>query len=400
MTGDIGMNNRYMNMDAALAAFLDHLSPIERSKTIRLEDADNRVVSGDVIAPMDYPHYDQCILDGYAVRASDTAGCGNGSDRVLLLTTKEELPAGYCAVAHTGSALPVGADALLPWEDVTESAESIQPLKEVTPGQWVWPKGAGIGKGKVVFRDGMALKPTDINMLAKLGISDVRVYDRPRVLIIPTGDECVKRGETIAAGFVYETNGLMCSLLVKRYGGIPTLHEIVPDDMEKLQQAIGEGLGYDLIVTIGGSAAGKRDLMAQVLSETGQVVFHGVALHPGNHMGVGFVQEEKRKTPVVFLSGYAESCAVGAFHFVDPTVRTLGRSPVANHPREQVLLAAPVESPVGIRSVRKMNIQDGSGKTIKLIAESSLPGQYAYLVIPEMVSEFQAGKMVEVVYFE
>ncbi len=394
------MENRYMNMDAALTALLDHLSPVDHSQIVRLEDADNRVVSDDVIAPMDYPHYDQCILDGYAVKASDTAGCGNGSGKALLLTTKEELAAGYCVVAHTGSALPVGADALLPWEDTVENPESIRPLKEVTPGQWVWPKGAGIGKGEIVFRDGMVLKPTDINMLAKLGIADVRVYDRPRVLIIPTGDECVKRGQTIAAGFVYETNGLMCSLLVKRYGGIPTLHEIVPDDVEMLQQAIGEGLGYDLIVTIGGSAAGKRDLMAQVLSETGQVVFHGVALHPGNHMGAGFVQIEKRKVPVVFLSGYAESCAAGAFHFVEPTVRLLGHLPVSNYPREPVLLTAPVESPVGIRSVRKMNIQDGSGKMIKMIAESSLPGQYAYLVIPEMVSEFQAGKMVEVVYFE
>jgi len=394
------MDNRYMNMDAALAALLDHLSPVERSETIRLEDADNRVVSGDVIAPMDYPHYDQCILDGYAVRASDTAGCGNGSDRLLLLTTKEELPAGYCAVAHTGSALPVGSDALLPWEDTIESPGSIKPLKEVQCGQWVWPKGAGIGKGEVVFRDGMLLKPTDINMLAKLGIADVQVYDRPRVLIIPTGDECVKRKETIAAGFVYETNGLMCSLLVKRYGGIPTLHGIVPDDMEKLQQAIRAGQGYDLIVTIGGSAAGKRDLMAQVLSETGQVIFHGVALHPGNHMGVGFVQGKKLKTPVVFLSGYAESCAVGTFHFVDPAVRTLGHLPISNHSREQILLTAPVESPVGIRSVRKMNIQDGKGKMIKMIAESATSGKFAYLVIPENVSAFQTGKMVEVVYFE
>jgi len=394
------MENRYMNMDAALTALLDHLSPVDRSQIVRLEDADNRVVSGDVIAPMDYPHYDQCILDGYAVKASDTAGCENGAGKALSLTTKEELAAGYCAVAHTGSALPVGADALLPWEDTIENPESIKPLKEVTPGQWVWPKGAGIGKGEVVFRDGMLLKPTDINMLAKLGIADVQVYDRPRVLIIPTGDECVQRGETIAAGFVYETNGLMCSLLVKRYGGIPTLHEIVPDDVEMLQQSIGEGLGYDLIVTIGGSAAGKRDLMAQVLSETGQVVFHGVALHPGNHMGAGFVRVEKRKIPVVFLSGYAESCAVGAFHFVEPPVRLLGHLPVSNYPREQVLLTAPVESPVGIRSVRKMNIQDGKGKMIKLIAESATSGKFAYLVIPEGVSAFQTGKMVEVVYFE
>ena len=394
------MANHLESIDNALSVLLSNIDPLARTVTVSLEDADNRVLAGDLIAPMDYPHYDQCILDGFAVRASDTAGCTNGAGKELLLTTEEELPAEHCVVANTGSPLPAGADALLPWEDTIESPPWIKPLKEVQSGQWIWPKGAGIRTGETVFREGMVLKPTDINMLAKLGISDVEVYDRPRVLIIPTGDECVKRGEAIAAGYVYETNGLMCSLLVKRYGGMPTLFDIIPDHMEMLQKVIGEGLGYDLIVTIGGSAAGKRDLMAQVLSETGQVVFHGVALHPGNHMGAGFIRGEKNKTPVVFLSGYTESCAVGAFYFVDPAVKKLGHFPITNYAKEQVLLTDKVESRLGIRSIKKVNIQDGKGKMIKMIGDSSTPGRFAYLIVPEGVSEFQPGKRVDAVYFE
>lgn len=393
-------NNRLMSVDDALGCFLPNIEPVRRTVVLPIEKADGRVLSKDVIAPIDYPHYDQCILDGYAVRAEDTTDCGNKHTRYLSITDNDSITEGLCVAAHTGSALASGADALLRIEDARAKGTRIIPTKEVVKGQWIWAKGDGLSRGEIVYREGMHLKPTDIAMLAKLGIGKVSVYDEPRVLIIPTGAECVKRGDTLEAGFVYEANGLMCSLLVKRYGGNPTIHDIVPDNKEELHDALLRGIDYDLVVTIGGSSSGKRDFMAQVMASAGVLVFHGVALHPGNHMGAGIIEGGNRSTPVLFLPGCTESCTVATFTFVDPAIKKLGHSPPSHHPTETCILAERVVTTKGIQAVRKLHIQEGKAKPVKLIGDSAQPGDYAYLTVPEDLAGLEAGTMVEAVYFE
>ena len=392
--------NRLKNMDVALRLFLDAVAPTDRTERIPLEDADNRVLCKDITAPLDYPHYDQCILDGYAVRAEDTVGCGARNAKAMLPVKKGRVREGLCVSVHTGSAMPPGADALVPLEDVTEKDGRVLVLKEVKKREWVWSRGEGIAAGGVVLREGMQLKPTDIAMLAKVGMTHVDVYDKPRVLIIPTGDECVRRDASLGPGFVYEVNGLMCCLLVKRYGGNPTLHDIVPDDRGRLADALTGCREHDLVVTIGGSSAGKRDLMGRVVSSIGQVMYHGVAFHPGNHMGAGLIGVAEEVRPVAFLPGYTESCAVSAFMFVGPAIRKIGHYPRAQYGREPVQLTGDMSTPVGIRAVRKVNVRDGRARQVKLIAESADPGRYAYIVVPEETSLIESGQTAEAVYLE
>jgi molybdopterin molybdotransferase len=296
--------------------------------------------------------------------------------------------------------LSPGADALLPLEDAAEKAGLVRPLKEVKKGEWIWPKGAGIRAGNLVNKEGMQLKPTDIAMLAKLGISHVHIYDKPRVLIVPTGNECVKRNDKIAPGTVYESNGLMVSLLVRRYGSFPTLHDIVPDNVTQLKDVLMKGSDYDLIVTIGGSSAGGRDLIEQAVSSVGNILFHGVALHPGNHMGTGFIENEKKKTPVIFLPGYTESCAVASFVFVDGAVRKLGHYPPLYHGKQRLQLVTDMTTFPDVRAVRKVNVCDGKARLIKTIGESSHTGTFGYVLVPEDKTGFEAGEFVEVIYIE
>ncbi|OPY00776.1 MAG: Molybdopterin molybdenumtransferase [Syntrophorhabdus sp. PtaB.Bin047] len=392
--------SRLKNMDEALRLFLDAVVPTDRTERIPLEDADNRVLCKDIAAPLNYPHYDQCILDGYAVRAQDTIGCDARNAKAMSTATQGRVGRGLCMSVHTGSAMPPGADALVPLEDVMEKDGRILVLKEVKEREWVWSKGEGITAGGVVLREGMQLKPTDIAMLAKVGITRVDVYDRPRVLIIPTGDECVGRDSSLSPGFVYEVNGLMCCLLVKRYGGNPTLHDIVPDDRGKLAHALAGCQEYDLVVTIGGSSAGKRDLMGEVVSSMGRVLYHGVAFHPGNHMGAGLIEAGALTRPVAFLPGYTESCAVSAFMFVDPAVRKIGHYPPSRYGSEPVQLTGDLPTPVGIRAVRKVNVRDGRARPVKLIAESADPGTYAYIIVPEETSLIEGEQTAEAVYLE
>ncbi|HOI15103.1 MAG TPA: molybdopterin molybdotransferase MoeA [Geobacteraceae bacterium] len=387
---------QFISVDEALKKFLSCVEPVTRTVRVPLEEADGRVLSSDVIAPLDYPHYDQCILDGYAVVAADTVE----HEKTLTLSAEEPVRSGHCKTVHTGSAMPPGADALLPIEEALEKDNQVVVLQTVEKGKWIWPKGAGLRTGETMHKSGMHLTPTDIAMLAKLGITHVEVYDRPRVLIVPTGDECVKLGGELRDGYVYEVNGLMCQLLVKRYGGDAAISTIVPDSVEELRDAVWQGVDYDLVVTIGGSSSGKRDLMMQAVAAAGAVLFHGVALHPGNHMGAGYFTDNGAKKPVLFLSGYTESCAVAAFTFVNAAVRKLGHYPPTIYPTEPIVLDAAVAAPDIIRAVRKVHISNGRARQIRLIAESREVGGYTYIIVPEGISNLEAGQTVEAVYFE
>jgi molybdopterin molybdotransferase len=386
--------------EEALDRFLRLVDPVQQVEMIDVDQADDRVLSGAVTSPADYPHYDQCIVDGYAVKAEDTTGCGERKSKVLLRSGDGPVRAGTCQVVHTGSALPEGADAVVMIEETTSSHDGIAIQKEAKNGDWIWPAGAGIRKGEVVFIEGRQLKPTDVAMLARLGIARVEVYRKPRVVIIPTGDEVIGRGGHLAPGTVYESNGLMCQMLVRRSGGEPVLTDVVPDDLGRLKEALIRGTDYDLIVTIGGSSGGKRDLLEHAVSSVGAVAVHGIAFHPGNHSGIGCVENGGKRTPVAFLPGYTESCAVAIFTLVEPAVRKLGRLPSHPSARSELVLTRDFSKPAQIRKVLKVRAADGKATPVKLIGEPDAPGEYAYLVIPEGVEGLRAGDKVEGRYLE
>jgi len=141
-------------------------------------------------------------------------------------------------------------------------------------------------------------------MLATLGITDVEVYEKPKVLVIPTGDELMERGKTAGPGEVNESNGIMCYLYARRFGGKASVWDLVPDDVEKLRDALRAGMKYDLIVTSGGTSVGRRDHMHELVESMGKVLVHGVGLKPGRPAGMGYIEENGRRVPIVFLPGF------------------------------------------------------------------------------------------------
>ena len=385
--------------EAALEAFLDTVIPVARASAVDLEYADNRVLSTDLVAPKDYPHYDLCFMDGFAVRAKDTAGARPGSGVVLRCPGGEEAGQGECVQVHTGSALPPGADAVVKVEDTEVVAGGIQIYREAASGDNFTPRGKSIRRGEIVFRAGMQLKPTNIALLASLGLTEVEVYDRPRVLIIPTGDELVERGRQAGPGSINESNGLMCQLLVKRYGGKPALWSIVPDNMEKLTEAVRAGLRYDLIVTTGGTSVGKRDLMPRIVASMGKIVVHGVGMRPGRPVGMGYVEEGERRTPIVFLPGFPDACAVSAMFFVCPAVRKLGRYPPLRYPTGAAIVAGTNHIGHRSRSITKVRVQDGKAMPVPTVGPAPLEGEYSYVITPEN-REHGEGEKVELKYLE
>ncbi|MGA9140593.1 MAG: molybdopterin molybdotransferase MoeA [Methanocella sp.] len=385
-----------MSVEDATEAFLTHVLPVSRSYKTELDYADNRILSADIVAPVDYPHYDRCYMDGYAVRSEDTTG-----GRALLRPcTDGRVGQGQCLWVHTGSALPPGADAVVPVEDTTEEPDGIRLSIEARPGDNFTPRGSIIRQGDLVFRAGLQLKPTNIALLATLGMTGVDVYEKPRVLIIPTGDELVGRGQKAGPGTINESNGLMCQLLVRRYGGKPSVWDIVPDELEKLTEAVSSGLGYDLIVTTGGTSVGVRDLMPQIVASMGRVVVHGVGIRPGRPVGMGYVEEGDRKTPIVFLPGFPDACAVGAMIFVDRAVRKLGRYPSSRYVRDTAVLSGKGPGPRASRSFVKVRVHDGKATPVGTVGPTPCDGEYAYMIVPEEDDCCRDGQPVDILFLE
>ncbi len=276
-------------------------------------------------------------------------------------------------------------------------------LGQVSPGQNVGARGEDVAKGQTVFAAGRQLKPSDVGLLASMGYTKIEVYRRPRVLIIPTGEEIVPRGVEPQSGQMNESNGVMNYLYVKRYGGEPCVHDIVVDDKEKLAAALREAAAYDLIVSTGGSSVGRRDLLPEVVSSMGKVLVHGVAIKPGRPVAMGYVDAGGQRTPIVCLPGYPAACAIDSMVFVDPAVKKLGHLPPAKFRCEKAVLARKIASEAGYRTYTRVSVEGGVATPLRTKGAgilSSVSLADGYVIIPEDTEGREAGETVEVVYLE
>jgi molybdopterin molybdotransferase len=236
-----------------------------------------------------------------------------------------------------------------------------------------------------------------------MGLTEVTVYARPRVLIIPTGEEIVPRGRGPEPGQMNESNGVMNYLYVEKYGGIPTVYDIVPDKKEALMAALAGGADYDLIVTTGGSSVGKRDLIADVLAAAGTVLVHGVAIKPGKPVAMGLVRAGGKTLPIVCLPGYPAACAIDSMVFVDPAVKKLGHMPPAQYRTRRMILKRKIFSEPGYRTYTRVSIDNGVATPLRTKGSgvlSSISLADGYVITPEDVEGREAGEEVEVVFLE
>ncbi|MDI6896715.1 molybdopterin molybdotransferase MoeA [Methanocella conradii] len=391
------------SVEDALDMFLGSLEPLNRAEMVSLEEAGERVLAADVRAPRDVPHYDRSAMDGYAVVASDTFGSGKDAGVILKLTSKDSIVSGECRQVHTGSPIPEGADAVVMLEYTEAAGDGVEVLAQVSPGQNIGLKGEDVRKGDIVFREGRLLKPSDVGLLASMGLTEVAVYAKPRVLIIPTGEEIVPRGVEPAPGQMNESNGVMNYLYVKRFGGVPTVHGIVSDVKEELAAALDEGASYDLIVTTGGSSVGKRDLIAEVLASKGTVLVHGVAIKPGKPVALGLVDAGGKRTPIVCLPGYPAACAVDSMVFVDPAVKKLGHMPPAAYRTQKAILTRKIYSEAGYRTYTRVSVEEGRATPLRTKGAgvlSSISRADGYVITPPDVEGHEAGEEVEVTFLE
>ncbi len=380
----------------AIRSLKDVSQPVSRKVLVNLENADMRVLSADVMAPRDVPHFNMSFMDGFALRSADVATAG----KILAPAGAEQGGKGFCLQVRTGGAVPEWADAVVRLEDVEVTPEGILIEGIVEAGNTILPRGRTIKQGDLVLPEGTWLRPTDVATLARLGLTRVEVYDRPRVLIIPTGDEVIPRGIEPGPGIVNDCNGMLCYQLAKHHGSNPTFHSIVGDDVPALAAALKDGLAYDLVVTTGGVSIGPRDNIAEALNSAGSVLVHGVKIRPGRPMGTGFVEGDGKRVPAVFLPGTLESCAITALNFIEPIVKYLGHFEEPPKRDGKVTLTAGIGKFPGARALVKVRIDGDRATPVSLIGDAYPKGEYAYVFVPENVDRYREGDLVDLVYPE
>lgn len=388
------------SVDESLRLFLESISPSRKTEEISLEICTGRVLAEIVVSERAVPHYRRAAMDGYAVRASDTLGASPTNP--VMLQISDHVEEGSSVWVHTGAAVPEGADAVVMVEDTATAGDIVEIKAQVYPNRNVGQIGEDIRKGDLVFKEGHFLRPCDAAVLASLGFEKIKVFQKPVVAVIPTGDELVSRkkaGDVPPPGMVLETNGLMASLYVEKWGGTPRCIEIVPDNPDSIKKAIELNLDADMILLSGGTSVGKRDHAPEVVASLGKLLVHGIGISPGKPTALGIIDD----IPVVCMPGFPVAGLVALYFFVRPGVRKLASIPEVPELILKRRLAAKISSRIGYINFIRVIFEGDKVHPLagaKSGALSSVSKADGFVLVPENVEGYEAGEEVNVFLIE
>lgn len=258
-------------------------------ETVAIEDSAGRVLAEDIAADRDYPPVARSVRDGFAVRAADLPGELNVIGEVRAGETYDgSVGDGQTVEIMTGAPVPDGADAVVMVEHVTREGDRIHTDRRPKPGEFINPQGAELRRGAVTVARGSCIGFAEVAMMATVGTTCARVFRRPRVAILPTGDEVVDVGQTPRDFEVRNSNAYSLAIQVRRAGGVPDILPVARDTLASTGSLVEQGLGYDLLLLSGGVSAGKYDFVEQALAAFGaEFFFDRVLIQPGQPLVFG-----------------------------------------------------------------------------------------------------------------
>jgi molybdopterin molybdotransferase len=303
---------------------------LERAKRldaerVPIERAAGRVLAEPAVAAVDLPPFPSSAMDGFALRAADTASTPVTLPVVARVAAGTPAPrplaTGEAMAIATGGAVPEGADSVVPIEAVEEDTDAVTLPASVAKGDNVRPRAGDTRVGDTVLEGGTRLGPAQVAALAAAGLSEVQCTKRPRVGILVTGSELRQPGEVLEPGQIYESNGLLLATALQLAGAVPAQLGVVADDPGEHERAIERALlGFDMLVTSGGASVGVHDLVRETQARLRvEEIFWGVAIKPGKPVAFGV-----RRDHLVFnLPGNPVSVLVTFEVLVRPAVNAL-----------------------------------------------------------------------------
>ncbi len=376
------------------------------AEQVPVSEALGRVLAEDVIARRTQPPWAVSAMDGYAARAEDVATVparlkvigAAPAGQAYQGTVKR----GEAVRIFTGAPVPEGADCIVIQEDTERQGDVVEVREGAPKGRYVRPAGLDFREGQVGLKAGRKLSPADVGFAAAMNRPWLLVHRRPRVAILPTGDEVVMPGDPVGPNQIVSSNGIALSALVTACGGVPVHLAIAPDDNSALQRIAAGAAGADLLLTTGGASVGDHDLVRGALGAAGLTLdFWTVAMRPGKPLMVG----RYRDTPMIGLPGNPVSSLVCGLLFAKPALAKMSgladvfEAPIrarlkvaldANDRRQDYLRATVTRAADGTLEAEPFKRQDSS--MISLLARAD-----CLVIRAPHAAPAQAGDWVQIV---
>ncbi len=393
------------SLDDALK-LIDENQLVMGTEIIPIGEAHKRVLAEDIISYHNSPPFDKSAMDGFALKGENTFGASQSAPKTLKIVDAigagdfcdKTINEGEAIVIATGAPIPDGADAVLMKEYTTTDGDELTIYSQVTPGENVSPKAEDIKKGETILNKNTFIRYQELGLIASAGYDTVKVFKKPKVKIIITGNELIEpTKEEIDKAKIINSNQFTIKAMAEDSGAIADLGH-AGDTFEEVREAVLEASKeYDVIITTGGTAISKGDVVLDVVEDLGSVLFHGVSIRPGKPIGAGIVNDK-----VIFTLSGQPVAAMSQFDIFARRFlfKMQGRDFEFEIVKKEAMLKIP--SQLGrtdfIRSYTDEDhtthvLNRGSGIIRSMVEANS------YIIINENDEGYQKGDAVDVVFF-
>jgi molybdopterin molybdotransferase len=375
-----------ISMEKALEIFQEYATTVGIEE-ISIADSFERILAEDIVAGFPLPPFCRSPLDGYALRAADTAGADEANPASLRITQTiyagevptEPLSSGETAAVTTGAPLPEGSDTVIKFEDIRREGDTISIRSALRAGENVVPQGEDIAQGEKVLEKGTHITPAAVGLLASLGFVKVSVYKKPRVAVISLGDELLEVGQALRPGKIYNSNLYSLAAQIREAGGAAFPLGIIPDEKTAIAGALNNALAeYDMILTTGGASVGGKDLIKGAIALSGATtLFWKVGMKPGTPAVCG----EKDRKLIVGLSGNPSAAMITFLMLVRPLLRAMAGKGSGNLPEVSAVMEQPFTKKSSQRRLLRAVVAWKDGAYHAIPAGIQSPGALKSMVI-------------------
>ncbi|MBO5151391.1 MAG: molybdopterin molybdotransferase MoeA [Methanobrevibacter sp.] len=374
---------------------------------IPLTEAHKRVLAEDIIAYHNSPPFDKSAMDGFALKGENTFGASQSQPKTLKIVDAigagdfcdKTINEGEAIVIATGAPVPDGADAVLMKEYTTTDGDELTIYSQVTPGENVSPKAEDIKKGDQILSKDTFIRYQEMGLIASAGYDSVKVYKKPNVKLIITGNELVEpTKEEIDKAKIINSNQYTIKAMAEDAGANISISYAGDTFDEVRQEVLKASEEYDVIMTTGGTAISKGDVVLDVVDDLGEILFHGVSIRPGKPIGAGIINGKMIFTfsgqPVAAMSQFD----IFARKFL---FKMQGREFDFHIVKRQAQLKIP--SQLGRTDFIRAFSDDESARHILNRGSGiirSMVEANSYIIIDENDEGYQKGDIVDVVFFD
>jgi molybdopterin molybdotransferase len=281
-----------LHVDKAREAMRSCITPISATETLPIRQALGRVLAQEIVPSINVPAHDNSAMDGYAVRFADLGVPLTEIGTALAgKPFRGSVGAGQCVRIMTGAVMPAGTDTVVIQEVVKREGTRVSVPPGQKRAQNVRYAGEDLKVGVPVLKPGKLIRPSELGLIASLGIGEVRVMRKLRVAFFSTGDELASIGTALKEGEVYDSNRYTLHGMLARLGVDITDLGVVRDDPAALEAALRKAQAADAIITTGGVSVGEADFIKSLMAKMGEVLFWKIAMRPGRPMAFGRIGE-------------------------------------------------------------------------------------------------------------